>query len=81
MSAIKSRVKSKMPLLAKKVHKSFPENHIYVNEHLFVANRKICWLAKQIAKKYKYDYVWANGSGVFMKKEEGKYRNYCKFTH
>jgi len=38
-----------------------------------IANRKIYWLAKQIAKKYKHDYVWANGSGVFMKKEEGKY--------
>jgi len=61
-----------MPLLAKEVHNSFPENYIYVNE-LSVANRKIYWLVKQIAKKYSYDYVWANGSGVFMKKTEGKY--------
>jgi len=72
-SAIKSRVKSKMPILAKKIYKSFPENNIYVNEQLSMVNRKIYWLAKQISKKYKYDYVWANGSGVIMKKSEGMY--------
>lgn len=59
-----------MPLLAKEVHNSFPDNHIYVNEQLFVVNNKIFWLAKQIAKKYNYEYVWANGSEVFMKKRK-----------
>lgn len=73
LSAIKSRVKTKIPILAKEINNSFPENHIYVNEQLSAVNRKIYWLAKQISKKYKYDYVWANGSGVFMKKAEGNY--------
>lgn len=73
LTAIKSRVKTKMPLIAKEIHKNFPENHIYVNEQLSVVNRKIYWLAKQIAKKYNYEYVWANGSGVFLKKAEGMY--------
>ncbi|XP_029347999.1 uncharacterized protein LOC115034739 [Acyrthosiphon pisum] len=73
LTAIKSRVKSKMPLIAKEIHKNFSKNHIYVNEQLSVVNRKIYWLAKQIAKKYNYEYVWANGSGVFLKKAEGMY--------
>lgn len=62
-----------MPLLAKEIHNSFPENHIYVNEQLSVANRKLYWFAKQIVKKYNYNYVWANGSRVLMKKAESMY--------
>ncbi|VVC36151.1 Hypothetical protein CINCED_3A002300 [Cinara cedri] len=68
LCAIKSRFKTKTPILVKKMHKSFPENHIYVNEQLSVVNRKMFWLAKQISKKYNIDYVWENGSGVFLEK-------------
>lgn len=73
MSTMKSRFKTKIPILAKEIHNSFPENHIYVNEQLSVANWKMFQLAKWISKKYNYDYVWANVSGVFLKKNEGMY--------
>jgi len=36
-------------------------------------NRETYWLAKQVSKKYKYDYVRANRRGVFMKKTEIMY--------
>jgi len=43
---IKSRYKTKTPILAKEIHDSFPENHIY----LIHGKYKHFWIAKQILK-------------------------------
>lgn len=42
-----------------------------INDHLSTGNRKLLWVAKLVAKQYRYKYVWANISGVFLKKMDG----------
>lgn len=34
-------------------------------------NRKLFWMAKQVALKYNFKFTWENSSGVFIKKTEG----------
>jgi len=40
---------------------------------LTTESRKIFWLGKKVSKKYNYNYIWANGGGIFLKKAEGHF--------
>jgi len=70
---VKSRVKNKNPIVAKDIHSSFSSNNVFINDQLTAENRKILWLGKQVSNKYKYNYIWANGGDIFLKKEEGHF--------
>jgi hypothetical protein len=38
-----------------------------------VGNSKLFWLSKLLSKMYDFKYIWANSSGVFMKKNESSH--------
>lgn len=71
LHGIKKMFKNGNPLTAHNIHKSFQSTNVYINDHLSVGNRKLFWLSKLVAKQYEFKYVWANASGVFMKKVDG----------
>lgn len=72
MNNIKLRVKNKSPLTAKEIYSKFNDTQIFINDQLTQYNKKLLWLSKELCKRYKFKYTWANNGGVFIRKQEGE---------
>ncbi|KAE9525887.1 hypothetical protein AGLY_013936, partial [Aphis glycines] len=70
VKAFKTQFKTK-PIVASDLFSNFTSNSIYMNDQLSTYNKKILWVAKQVAKNYYFKFVWTNINGVFMKIKEG----------
>ncbi|KAF6217036.1 hypothetical protein GE061_001389 [Apolygus lucorum] len=46
------------------------EQRLYFNDRLTLYNKRLLWLAKQVAREYNYAYVWSREGDILMKKDE-----------
>lgn len=64
--------KKNRKLTAKDINPAFPNNTVYVNDHLTPETKNLLRLAKIKAKEINYKYVWCNDGKIFMRSEDGK---------
>ncbi|XP_046679168.1 uncharacterized protein LOC124366616 [Homalodisca vitripennis] len=64
--------KKNKKLSAKDINPAFPNNIVYVNDHLTPETKSLLRLAKMKAKEINYKYVWCNDGKIFMRSEDGQ---------
>lgn len=67
-----NRFKEKKGMTAQQVHKAFPAQNIYVNEHLAPENKHFLAKLKQKCKDVGYDYAWCRDGRFFVRKCQGE---------
>lgn len=64
--------RQKKNLSASEVNKAFPNNRVYVNEHLTPENKRFLNQLKQMCKEVGVKYVWCRDGRFFVRKCEGE---------
>lgn len=64
--------KKNKKLTAKDVNQAFPNNNVYVNDHLTPETKNLLRLTKIKAKEINYKYVWCNEGKIFVRSEDGQ---------
>lgn len=62
----------KKNLSASEVNKAFPNNRVYINEHLTPENKRFLNQLKQMCKEAGVKYVWCRDGRFFVRKCEGE---------